>query len=60
MRPVVGSPISRRMALCAIWAADEYELSAIQAAELVEQIAYWLDRDAFDDNSVTVALGGSL
>jgi len=48
------------MALCAIWAADEYELSAIQAAELVEQIAYWLDREAFDDNSVTVALGGSL
>jgi len=57
--PPVGHPLSRRHALCAIWLAERADISAVDAADIVGQLALWLDRDATSDDTVTRLLGGS-
>lgn len=56
--PPVGHPLSRRYALCSIWLAERADISAADAAAIVDQLALWLDPVATDDDDITRLLGG--
>lgn len=57
-QPPVGHPLSRRHALCAIWVAEQADISAADAAYIVNQVAIWLDSEATTDDDITRLLGG--
>lgn len=59
MNPPVGSPLARRHALCIIHLAYAHSLSFVEAAQIVERLSLWLDRNATSDLDVDRLLGGA-